>query len=182
MVCTHWHTMVVKFLIINLNNLLGDDLQDESVVESTVLAQTKKKLSLVTIDLPFINQLLEKKGRESPVPPIILLWVNKSMYRELTPCCYELSNSTESKHNSLPLLCGYCKSYWTSQVHAFWRGAQQEQTDRLTLLSTRLYDFILFNGRYFIHFDNWRACLWVSRWWERLLEFVLSAPLLRFWF
>ena len=132
----------------------------------------------MTIDLPFINQLLEKKGRESPVPPIILLWVNKSMYRELTPCCYELSNSTESKHNSLPLLCGYCKSYWTSQVHAFWRGAQQEQTDRLTLLSTRLYDFILFNGRYFIHFDNWRACLWVSRWWERLLEFVLSAPLL----
>ena len=41
MVCTHWHTMVVKFLIINLNNLLGEDLQDESVVESTVLAQTK---------------------------------------------------------------------------------------------------------------------------------------------
>ena len=33
--------LVVKFLLINQNNLLGDDLQDESVVESTVLAQTK---------------------------------------------------------------------------------------------------------------------------------------------
>ena len=38
--------MVVKFLLINLNNLLGDDLQDESVVESTVLAQTKKNYLL----------------------------------------------------------------------------------------------------------------------------------------
>ena len=51
MVCTLWHTMVfilfimailvVKFLLINQNNLLEDDLQDESAVESTVLAQTQ---------------------------------------------------------------------------------------------------------------------------------------------
>ena len=51
MVCTHWHTMVfilfitailiVKFLLINPYNLLGSDLQDESVVESTLLAQTQ---------------------------------------------------------------------------------------------------------------------------------------------
>ena len=33
--------LVVKFLLINPNNLLGEDLQDESVVESKVLAQTQ---------------------------------------------------------------------------------------------------------------------------------------------
>ena len=32
---------VVKFLLINPNNLLGYDFQDESVVGSTVLAQTQ---------------------------------------------------------------------------------------------------------------------------------------------
>ena len=83
---------------------------------------------------------------------------------------FEPSNLTESKHNTIPLLCGYCKGYWTSQVHTFWRGAQWESmTDRLTLFSTRLYDFILFNSRYFMHFDDWWACLWVSKWWERSL-------------
>ena len=33
--------LIVKFLLINPNNLLGYDFQDESVVESTVLAQTQ---------------------------------------------------------------------------------------------------------------------------------------------
>ena len=124
----------------------------------------------MTTALTFKIQLLEKKGRNNT----FVEWTSHCI--ELTPCCFEPSNSTESKHNILPLHCGYCKGYWTSQVHTFWRGAQQESmTDKLTLFSTRLYDFILFNSRYFMHFDDWRACLWVSKWWERSLFRWISS-------
>ena len=64
--------LVVKFLLINPNNLLGDDLKDESVVKYSA-GSNSIKIILVTTDLTLKIRLLEKNGRESPEPPIIRL-------------------------------------------------------------------------------------------------------------
>ena len=117
----------------------------------------------MTTALTFKIQLLEKKGRNNTFVGWTSHCTESWHHAALNPVTLQRAN-TIFYHYTVGIVRAI------GQVHTFWRGAQQESmTDRLTLFSTRLYDFILFNSRYFMHFDDWWACLWVSKWWERSL-------------